>query len=154
MKHMKMLALVAVVLVLAHVGVQAECISIANVDSQSPPKPPEPIRVAGAICGKAVAGMDLRSGPAISLTNGDLDLIDADTGAKVGKIHVDSRGDFRRSKFPVGRYRVGLAGFTTSDPVEITTSGNRCEQPLLVKMVVAGECSPASHISTIHLSAR
>ena len=137
-KHVvKGLSRVALVLVLWQIAVQADCITIGG---PSPPKPP--IRVSAAFCGTAVAGAD-------PLTSQDLELIDADTGVMVGKVHVDSRGHFRLSKLPVGRYRVHLAGFMTSEAVEITTSGKACEQPILVKMIVAGECSPASHVSRL-----
>jgi len=140
----KMLAPVAVVLVLWQAGVQGECITITigPVGDEAPPPPKPPIRVSGAFCGTAVVGADPLGGL-------DLEIINGDTGAIAGKVHVDSRGRFRLSKLPVGRYRVALTGFTTSEAVEITASGKACEQPLRVNMVVAGECNPASHIATV-----
>src|SRR5262245_58092519 len=114
MKHVaQFFAAVAVVLVLLQIGIQAECITIGPPGVESPPQPKsKPLRVSGAFCGKAVAGAALQSGAEVSLENVDLELIDADTSAKVGNIHVDSRGDFRLPRVPAGKYRVRLAGFT------------------------------------------
>jgi Tfp pilus assembly protein PilF len=113
--------------------------------AQSPEKPS--FRVKGAFCGTAYAG----GGPQFSwpVEKDKIDLIGADNETVIASASTDASGAFKFSNVPPGIYRVGLAGFrSTQETVQIASAGQRdCKQPLFVSLMLGlGEDPPPSRI--------
>jgi tetratricopeptide (TPR) repeat protein len=108
---------------------------------------PVNFRPSGAFCGTAYAG----GSPQFSwpVDNDKIDLIGENNDVVVASASTDATGGFKFLNVPPGIYRVGLAGFSsTQETVRITRANQRdCKQPLFVSLMLGlGEAPEPSRI--------
>ena len=167
LRHLSLLLSLAIMPVVWHGAVRAECVGLPR-KSRKGPKPAkpapalvDPIPISGAFCGKVVTFANIGKVTERDLGEFDLQLFDADGNDVVGTIQVGPNSDFNVSGLAPGRYRLGYVypgSFasktqlfkTTLNAVEITRAdGATCKQRVVVKLALrlveeCGDVLPSS----------
>jgi hypothetical protein len=144
------------VFAIASNGAWAECVTVGPAEARPGEAKPaqastnataSTVSVDGAICGSALFGANYSQ--LMVLANAGLDLLDED-GGFVASAAVDDNARFDFGRVPTGIYRIQLPGFTyPRETIRVTKPHSACSEPILVTLIVAGECAEPSRIISL-----